>query len=510
MTSHSYVDDANDSARIHTELDAIKDQLSSLIKLQGDESRACHKLLSDQLVSFDVRLRAMESDSQPHPRLDIYQAQVDFEHKLLRHQQEVKTLIGDVVRTEELKNAEEAMKRSNSLRIQTLEYRLKEVMEAQEEMRNVVQTMLRKEKGRETSVKTEDIVNQVYATSVQRIDKLLERELVPMLSEQEQRLAAGIDRRLAMIKDEPRSTSRGELELKQRVNALDDSLRALETSLLKSQSLVPDSRPSLSSRDDFKALEKTLQQTKSDFQYSVSHLETALKSLRNDFENASERLKTDIVRQGREVDTQLKAQREELEAQWKVVVEEVKGGVGRNKQELQALRGDYADSIQQVGNIVRRVQELENWVSSAQEQGPDALNESMVIDKYEDVSDKSPDNLATFGDPETIGKMVHQSRMKGGIRGIQLLHLGESSPEVSSRSATPGLTTEQVTADIFETLLREEMEHCVELLRPQELVLSSLDSYRVAVSPLLSWDPDEEQDEGANLSDRRVEVRRHR
>jgi len=148
-------------------------------------------------------------------------------------------------------------------------------------------------------------------------------------------------------------------------------------------------------------------------------------------------------------------------------------------------------------------------VSSAQERSSDVLNQSIVI---ESTPDPSPAGLATFGELATVGKVAPQARMKGGIRGIQQLHLAESSPEESSRSATPGLTAEQITADIFEGLLGAELDHCLSLLKPQELVLSSLDSYRdmgrAAVSPLLSWDPDDEQDEGANLSDRRVDVRR--
>jgi hypothetical protein len=522
MTTHSYAEEANESSRLHPDVEALRDQLTALIKSQGDEARSCHKVLTDQIISFDVRLRSIEKDSGSGPRLDMYQTQVDFEHKLLRHQQELKNMIGDVVRTEELKASEETVKRANNLRIQTLEYRLKEMADSQEEIRTVLQSLLKKDRSKEPAgtFNPENIANQVYATSVQRIDKLLERELVPLLNEQEQRLAAGIERRFAMGKEEQRTSTRGENELLQRVNMLDESFKTLETSMLRSQSLAPESRRST---EDLKMLEKMLNQglnqTKLDWKNDISRLESDFAALNSKVEGLPNTLKGELAQQGFLLEGQIKAQCAVIGVQAHAELQPLQQAIAQmrtnnsqTKQEVELLRSDYAAFLQQLAALEGRTKELETWVSSAQERSDDALNQSIVIDKSGDASDKSPDGLATFGEMEVVGKVVQKGRMKGGIRGIQQLHLTESSPEESSRSVTPGLTAEQITADIFEGLLETEMEHCMSLLKPQEFVLSSLDSYRdmgrAAVSPLLSWDPDEEQDEGANLSDRRVDVRR--
>jgi len=512
MTSHSYAEDGNEPSRLHPEVESLREQVTALIKSQSDETRSCHKVLTDQLISFDVRLRSLEKDGSTGPRLDMYQTQVDFEHKLLRHQQELKSLIGDVVRTEELKASEEAVKRANGLRIQTLEYRLKELGDSQEEIRAVLQNLLRKERNKD-SINPENVANQIYATSVQRIDKLLERELVPLLNEQEQRLAAGIERRFALGKEEQRTSSRGEIELRQRVNLLDESFKALETSMLRSQSLASDAKRSLDGKEDVKMLEKALNQglnqTKMEFQKAIGRLEGDLGVLSRKMEEISNvlegKLESQFTAQKASIQTQMRAEIQPMQETFS----QIRLSNGQTQREVELLRSDYVATLQQLAGLESRTKDIEAWVSSAQERSSDVLNQSIAI---ESTPDPSPAGLATFGELATVGKVAPQARMKGGIRGIQQLHLAESSPEESSRSATPGLTAEQITADIFEGLLGAELDHCLSLLKPQELVLSSLDSYRdmgrAAVSPLLSWDPDDEQDEGANLSDRRVDVRR--
>ena len=258
-----------------------------------------------------------------------------------------------------------------------------------------------------------------------------------------------------------------------------------------------------------KALNQGLNQTKMEFQKAIGRLEGDLGVLSRKMEEISNvlegKLESQFTADKASIQTQMRAEIQPMQETFS----QIRLSNGQTQREVELLRSDYVATLQQLAGLESRTKDIEAWVSSAQERSSDVLNQSIVI---ESTPDPSPAGLATFGELATVGKVAPQARMKGGIRGIQQLHLAESSPEESSRSATPGLTAEQITADIFEGLLGAELDHCLSLLKPQELVLSSLDSYRdmgrAAVSPLLSWDPDDEQDEGANLSDRRVDVRR--